>query len=234
VDVASESLFPAGFEGGADICIDHHPSNSGYAGATILGFEKASCGELVLEIIKSALGGITKNEADLLYIAVSTDTGCFQYGNTTADTFRAAAELIDAGADNKTINKKLFRTVRKSRLVLEGMIYTSLRHFRDGKITVVTVTLDMMDKSGATEDDCEDLASLAGKVEGSFVGVTVREIEKNKCKVSVRTGREVNANDVCAVFGGGGHAMAAGCNLDCPPDEAVAKVIAAIDEVWPV
>ena len=99
VDVASEGLFPEGVTGPIPLAIDHHPSNSRFAENLCLAAERSSCGELVLEIIKALCGGIDAEEAKLLYIAVSTDTGCFQYSNTNAGTLRAASELIDAGAD---------------------------------------------------------------------------------------------------------------------------------------
>ena len=101
-------------------------------------------GELVLEIIKALCGGLDEEEANLIYIAVSTDTGCFCYGNTTSDTHRAAAELIDYGANNKLLNKAIFRTFSAARLALEGMIYTGMTTYRDGKVSIAIVTLDMM------------------------------------------------------------------------------------------
>ena len=82
------------------LAIDHHPSNSRFAENLCLAAERSSCGELVLEIIKALCGVVTPEEARLLYAAVSTDTGCFQYSNTNAATLRAAAELIELGADN--------------------------------------------------------------------------------------------------------------------------------------
>ena len=111
VDLASENLFPEGFSHGTkvDLCIDHHPTNSGYAERLLCLPEKASCGEIVLELGKLALGKIDKTTANFLYVAVSTDCGCFVYANTKADTHRAAAELIDAGAEYKRLNKLLFR-----------------------------------------------------------------------------------------------------------------------------
>ncbi len=233
VDLADTNLFPVGFQGNVDLCIDHHPSNTFYAGETLVRPERAACGEIMLELIQALLGSITREEADLLYVAVSTDTGCFLYGNTTADTHRCAAALIDAGADSKALNKQLFRTVSKARLQLEGMVYTGLRSYRHDQINIAVVTLDMMARAGATEDDCNDLASLAGKVAGSKVSVTVRELGPERCKISLRTGAEVNASEVCARFGGGGHAMAAGCEMDCTPDEAAERMLAAINEVWP-
>ena len=97
VDIATPELFPLGFAGAADFCIDHHPSNSGYAGVTLLRETLSACGEAVLALIEAMTGSVTAREATLLYIAVTTDTGCFQYMNTNADTLRCAARLIDLG-----------------------------------------------------------------------------------------------------------------------------------------
>ena len=97
----------------------------------------------------------------------------------------------------------------------------------------MTKTRRMMEESGATEDDCDDLASLPGKVRGSVVNITVRELEEGKCKVSLRTNEEVDSAAICARFGGGGHKMAAGCTLDCGPEEAAQRILDAINEFWP-
>ena len=222
VDLAAENLFPNGFKGGAiDLCIDHHPTNSGYARHLLCQPDKASCGEIILQLAKLAMGQIDKTTADLLYMAVSTDCGCFVYANTTADTHRAAAELIEAGADYRAINIALFRTFSYARLMLEGLIYTGIRRYGpENQVTVATVTLDMMAQSGATEDDCDDLASLAGKVEGSRVAVTIRELEPGVCKLSLRSGQFFDSSAICALHGGGGHRMASGCTIKASPDEA--------------
>ena len=227
VDLASENLFPEGFSGGPiGLCIDHHPTNSGYAQNLLCMPEKASCGEIVLELAKLALGGVDKTLADLLYMAVSTDCGCFVYANTKPDTHRAAAELMEAGADYKALNKKLFRTFSYSRLMLEGMIYTGMKRFGpDGCVTVATVTLDMMAESEATEDDCEDLASLAGRVAGNKVSVTIRQLEPKLCKVSLRSGEDFDSAAICALHGGGGHKMAAGCTVHSDPDETCDVIV---------
>lgn len=231
VDLADQALFPQGFSAPVDLCIDHHPSNSGYAAQTLLREEKAACGEIVLELIEALCGAPNIQEANLLYTAVSTDTGCFAYANTKADTFHAAARLLEAGAENARLNQLLFRKVSAARLKLEGMIYNSLRCERNGEVVIATVTLDMLCHAGATENDCDDLASLAGRVEGGLISATIREMEGGGCKVSVRSGPEINASAVCAKFGGGGHAMAAGCSLQMGPEETAEAILRAIDEV---
>lgn len=232
VDVATEKMFAEGFDGAIDLCIDHHPTNSHYAKKELVCPDKAACGEIVLAVIKEMCGGITQEEADLLYIAVTTDTGCFQYLNTNAATFRAAAELVEYGADTGMVNVKFFRKASRARLKLEGMIYSTMGFYRDGKISVAIITKEMLRQAGAGEEDCDDLAGLAGRAEGASVNITIRERDNGSSKVSVRTGRDVSSSDICAVFGGGGHAMAAGCTIDCPPEKARDMLLAVIDEVW--
>lgn len=232
VDVAAESLFAAGFEGSVDLCIDHHPSNSRYAKKLLLKAEKASCGEIVMELVKQLCGDITKEEADLLYIAVSTDTGCFMYANTRPDTHRAAAKLMEYGADCMVINQIFFKKKSAARLRLEGMVFSSMSFYRDGEIAVVKITRDMLNKAGATEDDLDDIAGLAGMAEKSLVNITIREKSDGSSKVSLRSGKEVNSSRICAVFGGGGHDMAAGCTISSAPDKAEKMLLEVINEVW--
>ncbi|MEI3101381.1 MAG: DHH family phosphoesterase [Oscillospiraceae bacterium] len=232
VDIATEGLLPKGYEGLVNFCIDHHPTNSHYAGADLVRPEKSSCAEVVMELIQNINTEITKEEATLLYIGLSTDTGCFQYSNTNAASLRSASELLRLGADNAMVNLRFFRKVSRARLMLESMIYAGMDYYRDGKISVATVTLDMMEKAGATEDDCDDLAGLAGRAEDSVVSITIKEQEDGSCKISVRSNPEVSSSDICAVFGGGGHAMAAGCTIMGTPQIAKELLIQVIDEVW--
>ena len=234
-DMADITMLPTGFDAadGIDLAIDHHPKNPGYAKATLLDGDKASCGELVMELIETLCGDLTKEEATLLYIAVSTDTGCFTYGNTRADTLRAAAHMVDYGAENGALNKQFFRSYSAGRIRLEGLLFSNLQSFRANAVNIAVVTLDMMRQAGATEDDCEDLASLPGKVRGNRVSFLIRELEEGRCKVSVRTDGSVNAAELCARFGGGGHPMAAGCTLNTDPDIAALLMQAALDQVWP-
>ena len=229
IDMADEQLFPQGFKGAVDLCIDHHPSNTHYAKDTLLWADKASCGEVVMEVVKE-LCGLDAAVADLLYVAVSTDTGCFVYGNTTGDTLRAASELCYAGARNAYLNKILFRTSSKARLAIEALIFSSLRYYHDGKTVISIVTKEMLEKAGATEQDCQDIAALPGRAEGAFTSVTIKEIDESHCKVSLRSNGIVDANKICANFGGGGHKMASGCAIDKSCEEAaelLAEFIAA-------
>ncbi len=232
VDVAAEKLLPQGFFGKVDFCIDHHPSNTHYTSRSLIAPSKASCGEVVMQLIKALNGDISEEEANLLYVAVSTDCGCFVYANTRADTLRAAAELLDCGADNKSLNVKLFRKVSRARMMIEGMIYSGMEYYRDGKISLATVTQEMLREAGATEEDLDDISGLAGRAEGAVLSITLREQPDGESRISLRSSPEVDCSEICAVFGGGGHAMAAGCNIQSPPEKAKRMLLDVIDEVW--
>ena len=232
VDVATEGMLPKGFEGAVDLCIDHHPTNSGYAAETLVRADKSSCAEAVMEVILSMNTDLTADEATLLYIGLATDTGCFQYSNTNAPAFRAAAELLRLGADNSDVNLRFFRRVSPARLKLEGLIYSGLGFYRDGKITVAEITRAMMAQSGASEDDMDDIASLAGRADGCVLSITIREQADGTCRLSLRSTSEVNSSDICAVFGGGGHALAAGCTISGSVEKARELILDVVNEVW--
>lgn len=231
VDVAEEHMFCKGFDAKVNLAIDHHPSNSHYADELLLHAEKASCGESIIEVIKELNGGLSTEEASLLYMAVSTDCGCFRYANVTAETFAAASELAKYGAEIQKLNFELFRQVSKARIVLEGMICAGMKFYRDGKLVIATVTLDMMEKAGASENDCDDIAGIPGKVEGCVVSMVIRELEKGKCKVSVRSQPSFNSCEFCAKFGGGGHEMASGCTIMAEPDEVCEMLVKAVEDI---
>ena len=233
VDVASSNMLGDKLQLSVDLAIDHHESNSRFANNLLLDASASACGEIILKVIKELCGSVTKEEADLLYIALSTDTGCFQYGNTNAASFRAAAELCELNADVAKLNQLFFRTFSRGRIALEGAIMSSLRSYADGRITMAVITHKMVEEAGASDDDMEDLASLPGKVAGTLVSVMVKENDRGFSKLSLRSTGEVNVSEICAKFGGGGHAMASGCELDLVPDEAAEVIRAAIEEKLP-
>ena len=212
IDTASEAMMPVGvgkFGDNIALSIDHHPSNTGYAEHTFCDHTRAACGELVYELLESfcVLDNIS---ATALYIALATDTGCFSYENTTADSFYVASKLIENGADAAYLNRYLFRSKTRGRIAVEGMVFSNMEFFYDDRAAIVVITDEMLKKANATEDDMENIAAFPVTVEGVMVGVLIRELPDGRCKVSLRSGAEVDSNAICAQFGGGGHASAAG------------------------
>jgi len=235
VDTASEGQLPPGaaeLAKDVGLCVDHHMSNTGYAENTCCYPEKSSCGEVVYEILLRLCGKIEAEIASLLYIAVSTDTGCFAYANTTAETHRCAALLIEAGADCAALNKEFFRTKARKRVELEGMVLAALEYWFGGRVCVAKITRAMLARTGASENDMEDIASLPGQMEGALAGVTLKELPDGTIKVSVRTVQGTDANALCTRFGGGGHYMASGCTIAGSMDEVSGLLKKAIGEIW--
>lgn len=229
VDVAAVTLLPDNavpFSERIDLAFDHHPTYEGFARRACVRHACAACGELLCEVAVE-LGQLTAETALPLYVAVATDTGCFVYSNVTASTHRVAAALIETGIDFRRVNKELFRTRTRKRLALEGRLLREMEFFDDGRIVVVQVPQALIRELSLSENDMDDLASLGGLVEGQDCAVTMKEQENGAWKISVRTGPRIDASQVCARFGGGGHRAAAGCVIEGRSGEEAKRALVA-------
>lgn len=177
VDIADASLLPENAQSYRDrieLAIDHHPSQTFFARNTCLEADSAACGEIVYEIIQH-LTALTADIALPLYVAVSTDCGGFQYGNTTARTHRIAAALMDV-VDVAAVNKTLFRTKSRVRLAMESRMVADMKLFDHQRVVVMEIPLSLRQEMQATDADIEELSALPALVEGTDCGVTLREL----------------------------------------------------------
>ena len=232
VDIADASLLPENAQSYRDrieLTIDHHPSQTFFARNTCLEADSAACGEIVYEIIQH-LTALTADIALPLYVAVSTDCGGFQYGNTTARTHRIAAALMDV-VDVAAVNKALFRTKSRVRLAMESRMVADMKLFDHQRVVVMEIPLSLRQEMQATDADIEELSALPALVEGTDCGVTLRELRPGTVKVSVRTGPRVDACALCRILGGGGHHAASGATVEGTLDEARMAVLAAYRKV---
>lgn len=216
----------------AKLCIDHHLSNTEYAERTVLKPEYAACCEIIYEVI-SALGvTINKALADCIYTGTATDTGCFKFSNTSAQTHRIAAEMMEKGADYAHINFVNFDLKTQGRIKLEQEALKTIRYYAGGKVAIITVPLAL--RRGIPDIDNEDVGALANiprQIEGVEIGICMKE-KKDQFKASVRTGERVNAALLCKKFGGGGHERAGGCSFyNCTLSEAEDAIIKAAVEM---
>ncbi len=220
VDVATVNLL-GGLEEQykIDMCIDHHSTNTEYANLLLLEDAPAAC-QIMYEVVLALGVEVDKKIADCLYTGLTTDTGCFRYDSTTAQTYRVAADLIDAGADNGRINRIMFETKSKTYARLERLAIESMRFYEHERVAVITVTQEMFQLTGSNAQETEGLAPLTRQIEGVEIGITIQERPDGTCKASIRTFESVNAAKLAAGFGGGGHAQAAGCKFDCDVKEA--------------
>ena len=235
VDVAARSLFFPAAEPYIDrigLAVDHHPSFEDFGEARCVDASRAACGEIVYEICR-ALGEVTPEVALPLYAAVATDTGCFVYANTTANTHQVAAALLETGIDYFTVNKRHFRTKTRRRMAIEAELMGNAEFFHQDRGVFLTIPLSLLAHTGADENDLDDISSLAGIIEGVDCGAVLRELKDGEWKLSLRTGANgrVNATRACGLLGGGGHAMAAGATLHGTLEEVKRQVLDAIDQV---
>lgn len=176
VDIAAPNLLPENavpYKNDICLAIDHHGSQEFFAERTCLDAEAAACGEIVYEIV-GRLTDITPEIAMALYVAVSTDCGCFVYANTTARTHRIAAALMERGIDVGPVNKALFRTKSPVRLAMEARMVADMELYDNGRVVVMSIPLALCRELGAAESDVEELSSLAALVQGTDCGITLR------------------------------------------------------------
>ena len=214
VDVAALQLFgelQEGYGGRVDLCIDHHPSNEFYAAKTYLRADAAATCELVYEVIQNMGAGITPRIANCLYTGIATDTGCFKFSNTTRNTHMVAAELFRLGADYRFINEYLFEVKTKQRVWIERQAMNTMEFFNGDRIAIIRISQDMIASSQVDESELDGIAALPRSIEGVMIGITLKEKPDGAQKISIRTTADVDASKICARFGGGGHARAAGC-----------------------
>ena len=237
VDTAALGMLPGSGKAYADridLAIDHHGSNEGYAKQTRVDPDCAACAELLYRILVEMGVRITAPIALLLYMAIATDTGCFVYSNTTPDTHRIAAALMETGFDAQWVNKRHFRVKSLKRMQIESRLVREMDLAQNGTLVFAYVTLDLIRELEATEEDLEDISAFIGQLEGVDNAVTIRQLKPEECKISLRTdGKTLNASAVCAVYGGGGHAAAAGCTIQGTPAQAKAAMMKAIEQVPP-
>lgn len=211
-----------------DLCIDHHSSNTCFAAQCFIDPEAAATCEIIFDLLNILKIDIDSNIASCLYTGITTDTGCFKYINVTPTTYRIAADLVEKGAQAHQINRVMFDTKSRERIELERRVMDSIQYFFDNRVAIIKITLQMLRDSGAAEDDIEGLASIPRAIDGVLIGVTIREKADGNSKISLRATPPRNASEICAVFGGGGHAGAAGCTFSTTMEEAQAQMLLEI------
>ena len=238
VDVAGLQLFGEGngvprYSRHVDLCIDHHAGNNGYADFPLLDESAAAAAELMYRVILEMGVDITPHIADCLYTGVATDTGCFRFSATTANTHLVAAKLIEAGCHVEELNTLLFDTKPRARMEAERIARNHLEYYLDGRCALIYLTRDEIEQTGVDPADLEELTSLPISIEGVKVGLTLRQQPGGSYRISVRTAKGVDAFAIARRLGGGGHNRAAGCellgNLENAKNAILAEVEAELD-----
>jgi bifunctional oligoribonuclease and PAP phosphatase NrnA len=211
------------------INIDHHESNTRYADLNWVSAREPSTGELIFRLLKIAKWPITKEIADCLFTAVSTDTGSFQYATTRPGTYHVAGELVRRGADLAKICDEVYQSYPLSRARLLRHIYSHFRLTHQNQIAYFWLKKADFTRTGADSSDSEGLIDHIRAIEPVVVACVFEEIDPELTRISLRSkNQHVNVNEIAAQFGGGGHPAAAGARIPGKPLVVQRRVIAAV------
>jgi phosphoesterase RecJ-like protein len=203
--------------------IDHHATGREYAKLNWIDRDVASVGELVYRLVKAAGATVTPQMATCLYTTVLTDTGGFCYGSTQASTFGLARELVLAGADPVGIARNVYFSTPASKLLLLGAALANLNH--EGRLAWLWVTQQDMERTAATEEDCEGIVNFALCAAGVEAAVFLHELPDRRIGLSLRSKGQVNVAAIAERLGGGGHESAAGCTVEGPMASALNGIL---------
>jgi phosphoesterase RecJ-like protein len=206
--------------------IDHHYSNNYYGDYNLVMPKVAATGEVVYRLIQQLKVKIDKPITESIYVSLVTDTGGFRNSNTTPDTLRLAAELMEKGADASEVNRKIFSGISKEAMELNRVSLGKIKLYDAGRIGTMTLSQSDLKKTGAVDDDTENLVNQIGKIDTVKISAFLKERTDGRVKLSLRSGNEkVNVANIAKHFQGGGHAYAAGAVLAGPLKTALENVL---------
>lgn len=212
--------------------IDHHVSNNNYGDINLVDTDSPATGEIIFELAEQADWKITKQVADNLFAAISTDTGSFRYPNTTAKTYRAAAGLIDAGVDIGEINQQLYESFPLRRVECIRDLLQDMKLNFNNRCASVRLSLKVKQMLGLGPGDTEGVVDIIRAIDTVVVAVFFEEMNGGKIRVSSRSkDLAANVGKICESFGGGGHNLAAGTRMAGPIDKAEERFLAAVGKV---
>jgi bifunctional oligoribonuclease and PAP phosphatase NrnA len=214
------------------INIDHHPSNPRYGDLFYIDPTAPATGQILFEFLKGEKFPLDRDIAENLFVAISTDTGSFQYSNTTARTFEITADLVSTGVDVGRVSQQLYESYPRRRIELLRELLRTMRFEAGGKIASFSLSLKTAAQLGVLPEDNEGLIDHLRAIRGVVAAVFLEELADGKVRVSMRSKDE--AVDVCAIcqkFGGGGHTLAAGARVRGTLAEVEERVLEAICDV---
>ena len=205
------------------IDIDHHHDNTRFGTVNLIVGDASSTGEILADVFRQLPVALTPEIAEALYIAVVTDTGRFQYANTTAKALRLAAELVEAGADVHRVFQGVYENVAFAKLKLVARALENAEVFEGGRVVVSHLEREDFDAAGAEEPYSEGIIDYLRAVEGAELAALIREpptANGPTHRISLRTTEaDLDVSAIARKSGGGGHRQAAGFSSEASVEE---------------
>ena len=207
--------------------IDHHKTNPKYGDYQIIEPDASSCGEVLYNYFKKQGWEITEDAAKSLYVAIMTDTGNFRFENTSANAFKAVADLVEKGANPNVLYKQCYETKTKNLVMFQNYCVNKAEFLEDNKIVYTTVYKKDLEKFSAGDDYTDGIAETLRAIDSTEVSFVVKEVESKLTKVSMRS-KHIDVAKICEQFGGGGHTFAAGCTIKATIKDSIGKLLKEI------
>lgn len=215
----------------AKLAIDHHKTRDEIVDAWLIDESAGACAQILTQVFDAAGWAIDPTTAMLLFCGLTTDTGWFRFSNADAGAFATASRLIECGVKPNELYERLFLNESIPRARLIGAVMSSFRTEADGRLAVIRITREMLAACGATSAMTENLINEPQRVGRVMAAVMLVEPEAGgPIRLSLRSKRDVDVAAICAKWGGGGHARAAGVRIDGRIEDVERQVIAAMVE----
>jgi phosphoesterase RecJ-like protein len=208
--------------------IDHHSTTALFGNINWIDSTASAVGEMIYNLCKALGVTPTKEIAICTYTALLTDTGSFQYSNTTERTFKIASELVRRGVEPSQISQALFYSYPYSKIKLLGLALSTLERDESGQIAWIRVTRDHMIDAGASEEDADGIVNYALSIGDVKAVAFFKELDDGSYRISLRSKNKINVARVAEQFGGGGHKNAAGCALEGSYETVSEQVISGL------
>jgi len=214
------------------INIDHHISNTKFGDANWVNPSASSCGEMIYKLYRKMGVDIGKKTALYIYIAILTDTGSFNYSNTSAVTHEIVSDLLGYGLKPGDISRVVYENKTMVDIKLLGKVISALKTYLSGKVAIMVCTKKMIRDTGSSSHATENFINYARSINSVEIAVFISEHlkKKNIYKVSFRSKGSVDVNKIAGSFGGGGHKNASGCTICGTFAEVKRKVLAKAGE----
>lgn len=220
-----------GWKRAVDLNLDHHVSNTNYAKVNVVRPDLPATAMLVQELLEEAGWPLTPEIASNLFVGLSTDTGSFRYRGTTAATLRAAARLVEAGADVPFLSEKCYQSLSLPRFELKRKAMENLVFEMDHRLSCISLRPGDFSACGAKGEDTEGLVESALTAAPVEISAFFEYRADGALKISLRSKGKYNVSDIAGEFGGGGHPGAAGINFAAEAETNAARVLERLRQV---
>lgn len=203
------------------MCIDHHSTSKSFTEYNLIDPKAAATGELVYKLLLTMNAPLDAEIGEAIYAAISTDTGNFQYSNTTKETHEIIADLYDLGINHSKVSVEIYQNMRQEKLMMTSITMSTMKLLLNGRVAIAYLRQKDLTNTGATIDEAEGIVESLRSIRGVEVAIFLKETREGNVKVSMRAKKDFNVAKFSAKFGGGGHVKAAGFTMNGPIEKCI-------------